>query len=89
MFARSVIGPFPLRNLPSFKPTGLFAQVLDKYLQDHPDLKEEEEGFSYQLIAAKNEAEEFRTFITKNYFTRMSFIPKEKTEGVKDLVKPT
>ncbi|AMQ26731.1 TPA: hypothetical protein KKX32_001159 [Legionella pneumophila] len=81
MFARSVIGPFPLRNLPSFKPTGLFAQVLDKYLQDHPDLKEEEEGFSYQLIAAKNEAEEFRTFITKKLFYQDELYTQGENRG--------
>ncbi|HIG0328331.1 TPA: hypothetical protein ACX87D_002226 [Legionella pneumophila] len=81
MFARSVIGPFPLRNLPLCKPTGLFAQVLDKYLQVHPGLKEEEEGFSYQLMAAKNEAEEFRTFITKKLFYQDELYTQGENRG--------
>ncbi|CDZ76104.1 hypothetical protein BN59_00368 [Legionella massiliensis] len=71
MFARSVIGPLPLNNLPPQTPTGLFARILELYLKTNP-IPEDEQPFSYQRMAAEKNniavATDFRTFITSKLF---------------------
>jgi hypothetical protein len=67
MFSRSVIGPLPLTNLPPQNPTGLFQKILDNYLKT-VEVQKEDEFFSYQIMAAKEDGYAFRTFIPSKLF---------------------
>ncbi|MBA2711660.1 MAG: hypothetical protein H0U57_13865 [Tatlockia sp.] len=67
MFSRAVIGPLPLKNLPVHAPTGLFQKILNNYVKI-AGINDKDEPFSYQRMAAKEDAVALRTFITSQLF---------------------